>query len=76
MGKYYALSLAKSGFNMILASRSEEKLKSVKNIIKYEINSKIEVKIVPIDLSGKTDFSELTDHMKTKNIGVLVNNAG
>ena len=75
IGRCYALDLARSGFNLVLASRSQEKLEKVKSEI-AAINHNLKVKVVPIDLTG-SDYSAITsDQEVADNLGILVNNAG
>ena len=50
IGKQLSLKLADSGFNLVLASRSQHKLEGVKADILSK-NPNLNVKVVPIDLS-------------------------
>ena len=69
-------SLAKRGYNIILTSRSENKLK----IISEEINSKhgVETTYFPCDLADKQGPQNIYNFCESKNyqVDVLVNNAG
>jgi len=76
IGRCYALDLARSGFNIVLASRSQDKLEKVQREI-AGINHNLKVKIVPIDLANSTDYSAITaDREVSDNLAIVVNNAG
>ncbi|CAF5130328.1 unnamed protein product, partial [Rotaria sp. Silwood1] len=49
-GKAYAVELAKRGFNVILISRTKEKLEQVAKEIQSK-NSNTQVKLIPIDFT-------------------------
>lgn len=79
IGKQFALLFASLGFNLILVSRTESKLTSVKNEIQSKF-SKCLIEIIPFDFNKQT---QLTDYEKTFNkyinsfdISILVNNVG
>ncbi|KAI6229542.1 17beta-hydroxysteroid dehydrogenase [Aphelenchoides besseyi] len=77
IGKAYALELASRGFDLILISRSDEKLKSTAREI--EENFSVSVKTIPFDFSNpsaKAYESELLSRIQEPQIGVLVNNVG
>ena len=69
-------SLAKRGYNIILTSRSENKLKTISE----EINSKhgVETTYFPCDLADKQGPQSIYNFCESKNyqVDVLVNNAG
>ena len=69
-------SLAKRGVNIILTSRSENKLKRISE----EINSKYQVKTAyyPCDLADDKGPQKIYDYCESKNfkVEILVNNAG
>ena len=72
IGRDMAEILAQKGYNLVLVSRSEEKLQKVKeNILK---NNKVDIEIVSIDLSNEQNCKEL--HNRVKDVDILVNNAG
>lgn len=72
IGRDMAEIFAQKGYNLVLVSRSEEKLQKVKeNILK---NNKVDIEIVSIDLSNKQNCKEL--HNRVKDVDILVNNAG
>lgn len=68
IGKEMAKILGKKGYNLILVSRDENKLKELAT----EINT--QVTIIPMDLSEKRNCFRL--HSMAKNIDILINNAG
>ena len=72
IGRDMAEIFAQKGYNLVLVSRSEEKLQKVKeNILK---NNKVDIEIVSIDLSNEQNCKELHNHVK--DVDILVNNAG
>ncbi|ESN99953.1 hypothetical protein HELRODRAFT_83511, partial [Helobdella robusta] len=75
IGKSYAELLAKKGMNIVLISRSPEKLKTVANEIrKY---SSIDMKCLAVDFSlDLSMYKKIGDELKGLDIGVLVNNVG
>lgn len=76
IGRCFALDLAKSGFNILIASRTLSKLQNVEQELK-DVNPSIKVKCIPIDLANTTDYSDIThDKEVIDNLGILVNNAG
>jgi 17beta-estradiol 17-dehydrogenase / very-long-chain 3-oxoacyl-CoA reductase len=77
IGREFALQLARAGFNVLLASRSADKLDKVAIEIKA-INPSIETKAVAIDfsLADKAQYATLEKAVGAMNVGVLVNNVG
>lgn len=75
IGKEFAKELAKSGFNVAVASRSESKLKVLESEIKA-YNPSSEVRVVPVDLSSNNMEPLLEQQEVWDNLGILVNNAG
>jgi len=68
--------LARSGFNVVLVSRREEKLEEVKREI-GGIDQEIRVKVVPMDLANADDYAPITaDKEVSDNLAIVVNNAG
>lgn len=68
--------MAKSDFNLVLASRSQSKLDKVKTEIGID-HPNIKIKTVPIDLGKTIDYSSITsDKEVMQNLGMIVNNAG
>ncbi|EJD07953.1 3-ketoacyl-CoA reductase [Fomitiporia mediterranea MF3/22] len=76
IGKEFALQLAKRGFNIVIASRSEEKLKLTASEI--EAQTKVKTKTIAIDFSAasETNYKALASACAGLDIGVLVNNVG
>ncbi len=68
IGREFALILAKMGYDLILVSRSKDKLTELAN----ELN--VNVEIIPLDLSNPQSAEEL--FKKVDNIDILINNAG
>eukprot|EP00347_Sterkiella_histriomuscorum_P019711 403340581 len=78
IGKVVALDTARSGFNLILVSRSQNKLEDVAQQCK-EINPNIDVQTIPIDFStAQPDQYKhiFTDQIQGKRVQVLMNVAG
>jgi len=75
IGKLYAFELARRGINVVLISRSADKLK----VIAQEIESKYHVstKCVAIDFTGDIDiYDEIAEQLRGLEVGILVNNVG
>lgn len=75
IGKAYAFELAKNGMNIVLISRTAEKLQNVA----LEIGRRFGVKTekVQVDFnSGKEIYSVIEKCIEGKEIGILVNNVG
>ncbi|KAG8985646.1 hypothetical protein FRB90_004530 [Tulasnella sp. 427] len=80
IGREFALQLAKAGFNIVIASRSVDKLEAVRKEIN-DANPGSTVQIHAIDFSRRDaqaegDWARLSDALKGLDIGVLVNNVG
>ena len=69
--------LAEKGYNLVIAARREEKLEALKREI-LEKYDKIDIKVIPIDLSLKESPEILYNKIKESDIqiDILVNNAG
>ncbi|KAK8726956.1 hypothetical protein OTU49_010158 [Cherax quadricarinatus] len=75
IGKAYATELAKNGMNIILVSRTQEKLENVAQEIRGRYA--VETEIVRADFSvGRTIYDDISKHLEGKEIGILVNNVG
>lgn len=79
IGKGLCEEFAKTGFNIILVSRTLSKLNDVANELK-KINSSIKTHVVPFDFSEKTSVEDYTKAFGSLSdeydISVLVNNIG
>ncbi|XP_069836195.1 very-long-chain 3-oxoacyl-CoA reductase-like [Dendropsophus ebraccatus] len=75
IGKAYALELAKRGLDVVLISRTLEKLKRVAAEIEKESGRNI--KYIQADFtSGSNIYQKIQQELKGLEIGVLVNNVG
>lgn len=73
IGKAYAKELAARDVNLVLISRSLEKLEKTRNEI-LEDNPRIEVKIIVADFAkGKEIFDKLKEQLEDIPIGILGN---
>ena len=70
IGKSFAMEYAKRGYDLVLVSRSCDKLESVKKSISNNINIEIEV----MDLADISNCKKLFN--KYSDIDILINNAG
>jgi len=65
--------LAKRGINIVLISRTEDKLK----IVAKEIESLgVQVKIIAFDFSQTDGYEKIQDELKDLDVGILINNVG
>ncbi|KAM5171244.1 17-beta-hydroxysteroid dehydrogenase type 3-like isoform 2-T2 [Mantella aurantiaca] len=75
IGKSYAKELAKMGFNVVLISRTLEKLKKVAAEIEQQSGCK--AKIIQADFTGGAEiYPKIEEGLKDMDIGILVNNVG
>lgn len=75
VGKAYAEALAKKGIDIVLISRSVEKLEKVAAELQQKYN--VETKIIESDFSeGDKIYSNIEKELYGLDIGVLVNNVG
>ncbi|XP_077985884.1 very-long-chain 3-oxoacyl-CoA reductase-B-like [Glandiceps talaboti] len=75
IGKAYAEELAKRGLNIVLLSRSRDKLENVAKEI--ETKYSVKTKIVVVDFTGGAEiYDVITKTLEGLQIGVLVNNVG
>lgn len=74
LGVEFARLLAINGYDLIISARRKDRLESLKKVLekKYKIN----VKVFPADLSDVNDVLRLAANCFTKNINILINNAG
>lgn len=70
IGRDIAIYLGSLGYDLILVSRDENRLKETAKRIKTDVI------IYPIDLCGKDNCFKLYDRFKDENIDILVNGAG
>lgn len=70
IGRDIAIYLGELGYDLILVSRDENRLKETEQQIKTH------VVIYPVDLSGKENCFKLYDTFKDEDIDILVNGAG
>lgn len=70
IGKEIAIYLASLGYDLILVSKEDDKLKKVA----HEIATK--VKLITLDLTKEDNVYKLYEKVKKDNIDILVNNAG
>ena len=76
IGRAFALDLAKAGFNVMIASRSQAKLDLVKEQI-HQSYPAVQVKTVPINLALEKGYPDISkDQQVMSQLGVFVNNAG
>ncbi|XP_063305526.1 very-long-chain 3-oxoacyl-CoA reductase-B-like [Pelobates fuscus] len=75
IGKSYARELAKRGLDVVLISRTLEKLKNVASEIEQKYGRK--TKIIQTDFTrGSEMYQSIEDNLKGMEIGILVNNVG
>ena len=74
IGLQYALQLAAKGFNIVLISRSEEKLQTVSKEITEKFN--VKAKIVVYDFTEVDGYENIAKELESLDIGILVNNVG
>jgi len=78
IGKAYALTLAKRGFNILLISRTQSKLDEVATEIKAKHKVKTEVHVADFAAADGSFFDGIKRVIDTKcqPVGILVNNVG
>lgn len=74
IGKAYAKELARHGLNIVLISRSKDKLIQVSEEIESQF--KVETKWIVADFSKKNIYKNIEDHLEGIPVGILVNNVG
>lgn len=70
IGRDMAIELANRGIDLILVARRKERLEELKNSLN------VNVEIIPLDISNKENCYTLYEQVKSKNIDILINNAG
>jgi short-subunit dehydrogenase len=76
LGEEFARQLAVQGANLVLVARSVDKLTSLAASLKQQ--SRVQVTILPADLSSDEEVSRLVEEVKSRGlkIDLLINNAG
>lgn len=74
VGKAYAEALAKKGLNIVLLSRTQEKLENVAKEI--ETKYKVETKIWAANFTDEHIYHDIEKQLHELDIGVLINNVG
>ncbi|EDW77323.1 uncharacterized protein Dwil_GK18151, isoform A [Drosophila willistoni] len=75
IGKEYARELARQGLNLVLISRTKEKLIQVTNEIESEY--KVKTKWIAVDFTkGREAYEEVERELAGIEVGILVNNVG
>ncbi|XP_063984701.1 inactive hydroxysteroid dehydrogenase-like protein 1 [Diachasmimorpha longicaudata] len=76
IGRAYAKELASRGVNLVLISRTLERLEKTREAI-LDVNNKVEIRIVTADFSkGREVFEKIEHELKDIPVGILVNNVG
>ncbi|XP_077004834.1 17-beta-hydroxysteroid dehydrogenase type 3 [Tamandua tetradactyla] len=74
IGKAYSLELAKRGLNVVLISRTLEKLQAV--AVEIEQTTGSAVKIIQADFTKDDIYEYIQENLEGLEIGILVNNVG
>ena len=74
IGRAYSEQLAQKGMNMILVSRSIEKLENLERELREKY--KVDVKLILADFSGEDIYDDISLELEGLEVGVLVNNVG
>ncbi|KAF4531440.1 hypothetical protein B566_EDAN004210 [Ephemera danica] len=76
IGLAYARELARRGMNVVLISRSQEKLEAAARDIERDF--KVETLVVQADFSkeGRDLYPRIAHHLEHLDVGILVNNVG
>jgi uncharacterized protein len=76
LGEEFARQLAAQGANLVLVARSADKLNRLAAVLRQQ--SKVQVTVLPADLSSAEDISRLIGEVKSRGfrIDFLINNAG
>jgi 17beta-estradiol 17-dehydrogenase / very-long-chain 3-oxoacyl-CoA reductase len=76
IGRAYAIELAKRGLNVILISRTKEKLEQVAKEIQNK-NPGVDVKTIAVDFTKDNSiYTTIREEIRGLDIGVLINNVG
>ncbi|XP_044513492.1 testosterone 17-beta-dehydrogenase 3 [Gracilinanus agilis] len=74
IGKAYAYELAKHGLNIVMISRTLEKLQAVAKGIEKTTGS--QVKVIQADFTKDDIYENIKENLQGLEIGILVNNVG
>ena len=74
IGLEFAKQYSQKGYDLVLVSRDEGKLKNVKSEITQQFSNKVE--IITSDLSKPDAYMEVFQQLENKRIDLLINNAG
>ena len=75
IGREYARQLARNGLNVVLISRSKEKLDALSREIMTEFG--VKTKVIVVDFSGGLPvYRGLKEEVNELDIGILINNVG
>ncbi|RXM96696.1 Testosterone 17-beta-dehydrogenase 3 [Acipenser ruthenus] len=74
IGRAYAFELAKRGMNIVLISRTLEKLNKVAKEIEDDTGRS--VKVIASDFTREDIYENIEDNLKGLDVGILVNNVG
>uniref|UniRef100_A0A8C5LPH3 3-ketoacyl-CoA reductase n=1 Tax=Leptobrachium leishanense TaxID=445787 RepID=A0A8C5LPH3_9ANUR len=74
IGKEYAIELAKRGMNIVMISRTLEKMNAVAKEI--EESTGRNVKIIQVDFTKQSIYEDIKQNLSGMEIGILVNNVG
>ncbi|KAM6230517.1 17-beta-hydroxysteroid dehydrogenase type 3 [Porphyrio hochstetteri] len=74
LGKAYSFELAKRGLNVVMISRTLEKLQKVAFEVEQATGQK--VKVIQADFTKNSVYENIENSLKGLDIGVLVNNVG
>ncbi|KAJ5067367.1 hypothetical protein M0811_13037 [Anaeramoeba ignava] len=75
IGKEFAIQLSQKGYNIVLISRTTEKMEEVSKTIKEKEPSR-ETLIISADLSEKESIEKIASKINDLEIEIFVNNAG
>ncbi|XP_065901234.1 inactive hydroxysteroid dehydrogenase-like protein 1 [Dysidea avara] len=76
IGRGYALELARCGVNVVLVSRSEEKLRNVEKEILDQYDVMVRIVVVDFSSRGEDIYDGIRTELSGLEIGILINNVG
>ncbi|XP_013857996.1 17-beta-hydroxysteroid dehydrogenase type 3, partial [Austrofundulus limnaeus] len=74
IGRAYAVALAERGLNVVIMSRTKEKLDQLAEEIGEKTGQK--VKVIVADFTKDDIYGDIEEQLQDLNVGVLVNNVG